>query len=248
MSITFVSAFIQKRQGRAKHHLEDYWRHFETLAASGLPLTLFLDPSMRTLAVGWCKRFSNVLVLDYVELADTAICRLVADRPVQLPIHRGAQDSLEYLMIGNSKLEWLQRTARLNPFATTHFAWIDFGVAHILSEAVTTLAALKHFEPRYPLIAPGCYRRDPYSDVQLWSQVCWHYCGGFLVCDAANAQYLNDEFLHCASVEYPRFSWEVNFWTVLELKYGVQFSWYEAEFDDTLLQPPSALCVNAVGR
>ena len=248
MSITFVSAFILQRTGHAKHTLNEYWRHFETLAASGLPIVLCLDPSLRVAGEDWCRRFPNVRVLAYRELADTAIYRAISGQPVQLPSHRGERDSLEYMMIGNSKLEWLQRAARLNPFATTHFAWIDFGVAHILSRPEATLAALKNFVPRYPLIAPGCYRRDPYSDEQLWSQICWHYCGGLLVCDGAIAEYLNDEFLHCVSVEHPRFSWEVNFWTLLELKYGVQFSWYQAEFDDTLLQPPAALRLDDGGN
>ena len=43
------------------------------------------------------------------------------------------------------------------------------------------------------------------------------------------------------SVELPRFAWDVNFWALLELKYGLPFSWYQAEFDDTLLRPPPAM-------
>lgn len=247
MSITLVSALILQQHGQASHRLDDYLSRFEVLAASGMSIALFLDSSLRALGDMWCGRFPNLRVMAYVELADTAVYRVIGGRTVRLPEHRSVNDSLEYMMIGNSKLEWLQRAARSDPFSSTHFAWIDFGIAHVLREPCATLTALSNVRPRFPLIAPGCYRRDPYSERQLWSQVCWHYCGGFLLCDRAHAEYLNDEFLHCLSVEYPRFSWEVNFWTVLELKYGVQFSWYQAEFDDTMLQLPPALCVAADG-
>ncbi len=243
MSTTFVSALILQQRGQAKHLLADYLSRFEVLAASGLSIALFLDPSLRAVGDAWCGRFPNLRVLAYVELPDTAVFRAIEGRELRLPEHRGDNDSLEYMTIGNSKLEWLQRAARSDPFRSTHFAWIDFGIAHVLHEPRATLTALGKVRPRYPLIAPGCYRRDPYSEAQLWSQVCWHYCGGFLLCDRAHAEYLNDEFLHCLSVEYPRFSWEVNFWAVLELKYGVQFNWYKAEFDDSMLQPPPTLCV-----
>jgi hypothetical protein len=243
MSITLVSALILPRHGQAKHRVADYLRRFEVLADSGLPIALFLDPALRAIGEQWCIRFPKVQVLAHIELADTAVYRATEGRELRLPEHRGANDSCEYMMIGNSKLEWLQRAARIDPFATTHFAWIDFGVAHILSDPAASFAALGAVQPRYPLIAPGCYRRDPYSEAQLWSQVCWHYCGGFLLCDRANAEYLNDEFLHCLDVESPRLAWEVNFWTVMELKYGVQFSWYQAEFDDSMLQVPPALCL-----
>ncbi len=241
MAITYVSAFILQPQGKAKHEFADYWRRFETLAASGLHIALFLDQRLRGVASDRIKQFGNVQILAYVTLESTAVARALSGRAMQLPQLRSERDELEYLLIVNSKLEWLQRAAKANPFGTSHFAWIDFGVVHILKTPVATLGALKSFEPRFPLIAPGCYRRNPYSDAQLWGQICWHFCGGFLVCDAAHAEYLNDEFLHCVSVESPRFAWDVNFWALLELKYGVPFSWYRAEFDDTLLRPPSAM-------
>jgi len=241
MAITYVSAFLLQQQGRAKHDFEDYCLHFETLAASGLLIALFLDQKLPAVVSARFNRFPNVRIVAYVTLAETALCRALFGKTVQLPQHRDEPDSLEYMLIGNSKLEWLQRAARANPFATSHFAWIDFGIAHILTAPEATLGALKSFEPRYPIIAPGCYRRNPYNDAQIWSQICWHYCGGFLVCDAAHAEYLNDEFLHCVSVESPRFSWDVNFWALLELRYGVPFRWYQAEFDDSLLSPPPAM-------
>ena len=238
MSATYVTAFLVPRHGPTKHDVTAYWPQFEILAASGLPIALFLDDCLREQGAMWCQRFPNLRVLEYVTLADTPIYRLAMARPLELPAHRSSGDTLEYMIICNSKLEWLQRAAMRDPFATSHFAWIDFGIAHILARPGQTLAALHDFDPVVPLLSPGCYRRSPYSPAALWSQVCWNFCGGFLVCDAANARYLNDELLNCVAVEYPRFAWEVNFWALLEQKYGVQFSWYQAEFDDSLLAPP----------
>ncbi len=41
------------------------------------------------------------------------------------------KDTVEYIILNNSKFEFIEKSIEMNPFQSTHFIWIDFGINHV---------------------------------------------------------------------------------------------------------------------
>lgn len=47
------------------------------------------------------------------------------------------KDTVRYVILNNNKFDFMERSIKLNPFSSTHFLWIDFGITHVASEPHT---------------------------------------------------------------------------------------------------------------
>ena len=207
-----------------KRTIEEYKQEFDKLAATGIKLVLFLDSD-----VHWI--FPDNVFVYPASLEDTWIYEKVPNY-VNLPHPRGEHDTLEYLQIQNSKVEWLLKASHYNPWKTQWFAWIDFGITHVFKNPEETLERLKQLQPPpSPCIrTPGIWRhRGAYE-----GGVCWRFAGGFLL---IHSSFLQNFVKYCQSIiiqKLPYLSWEVNVWAELETK-GVDFGWYPADHNDTII-------------
>jgi hypothetical protein len=220
--ITYVTAFFQGK--RMKRSIEEYKQEFDKLVATGIKLVLFLDSD-----VHWI--FPDNVHVYPASLEDTWVYQTIQS-PFILPTPRGEHDSLEYLQIQNSKVEWLYRATLYNPWKTEWFAWIDFGITHVFKKPEETLERLKQLQP--PTTA--CIRT-----AGIWSHrggyegaVCWRFAGGFLLLHHAYAKSFMERCHSILLRKKPYFSWEVNVWAELESE-GVQLGWYASDHNDSII-------------
>jgi hypothetical protein len=93
-----------------------------------------------------------------------------------LPTQRTVEkDTKNFLILMNSKLEFLKRAADATD--STHYAWIDFSIFHVIKEGLETSAYLKMLAAtplqNTCLLIPGCV--DKY--LPPFTKISWRFCG-----------------------------------------------------------------------
>jgi hypothetical protein len=222
--ITFVTAFLCG--DTAKHTPESYRGWFDRLAGTGVPIVLFLDPKTE-----WTSFPSNVRVIPAC-LRDTWVGHNVPIDAV-LPAKRGEKDTLEYMMIQNTKPEFVARASQLNPYGTEWFAWVDFGIGHVFKTPETTLDRIQHMvPPTTPCMrTAGIWNHVPDS---TFDDVCWRYAGGFFLIHSSLVSRFHDAVIAAIQRKLPRIAWEVNVWAEVE-RSGMNLGWFSADHDDRII-------------
>jgi hypothetical protein len=149
------------------------------------------------------------------------------------------------LTLINTKVEYAYYASILNPYNTSHFAWIDFGIFHVFKNIDKMLfqlqkIAFSNINPNILLI-PGPLPTNN-SIEQLINNVYWRFCGGFFLGDKRSIinfynTYINNmsDFLN----KYSTLVWEVNFWSWLENNCNFPITWYYGDHNDTIIDIPN---------
>jgi hypothetical protein len=223
--VTFVTA-LYLPAGPMFKPVDTYFENFNRLAATGIPLILYLDTRLTEKGEELCRRFPNILRCEYVTLDTSWV-----PSNIFLPSTRRLEkDTIEYFCIQLSKLRLLRDSAAY--VKTTHIAWIDFGIYHIfknptLIDDCLRLIAAAEF-PTNKILAPGCW---PLGRYDVWNAICWRFCGGFLVGSAElfAAAAARQESLVLGNL--PGLTWEVNYWAMME-EYFIN---YRADHDHSIV-------------
>ena len=228
--ITFVTAFLCGEP--PKRAIDSYVSHFRTLAATGVPIVLFLDEK-----TGWGDFPSNVRVI-HTCLSDTWIGNAIPAE-VELPQDRNAKDTREYMVIQNSKTELVLRASQENPFQTDWFAWIDFGIGHVFRNPEATFERIRTLmPPRTPCIrTAGIWGYVPND---LFAGICWRYAGGFFLAHRCLLVHFHMAAQVSVHRNLPKFAWEVNAWADVE-RNGFDLGWFQANHDDTIIPSQETL-------
>lgn len=224
MTITFVTALLDLHEERpGEKTIDTYLTLLETLQVAGLRLHVFLSPSYADKVV---VRNGVSEVIHHLETTDRC--------PEGLPTSRaGSKDTRPYLVLMNAKSELVRRAMDSGQHSSSHYAWIDAGISHILNTADETLRTLAETPlPARCLMIPGC----PGRGFQGWDTICWRFCGGFFVGDPVSLRRF-DTMVQAELPRLPKLSWEVNVWAFLETK-GFRPTWYAADHNDSMLCPP----------
>ena len=217
-------------------------------------------------------RYENLKIMDTISLEETRICKIcdsVKNDGIELlmPTNRHPKkDSYEYLVLINSKVQFIKTAIERNPWNSTHFAWIDFSIAYVLRDRDRSTEYLKMLSNRSyidtMLVVPGCvgkFSEDKYgqnaegiqqltkSFGELYDNPYWRFCGGFLLGDKESLLSFYDlYFEHFESFlrEHRHMVWEVNYWAWLEGSKGWSPTWYSANHNDSIFCLPARFYVN----
>lgn len=238
---TFVTAFF-RLDDRAVDE-DEAFRRFDALAASGLPILLFLDERL----VDRAPTRENVRVVP-TRLGDLWPFAVTAGRDLELPASRDpAKDTRGFLLLQNAKIDLLGLASAIDRQAT-HFAWIDFAIMKVVRDPARFLARLARLAPPVRcVLAPGCWSRER-SDPVDTDAVSWRFCGGFLLVDRESISPL--AVSHHATFATIPLTWEVNVWAAME-RARQPFDWYEANHDDSIIGAETMetkICLNMIVR
>jgi hypothetical protein len=186
-----------------------------------------------------------------MELKDTWTYQLcdeaekIIGEPLSLPNTRNSEkDTREYIILMNTKTEYLKMAIEANPWSSTHFAWIDFNIYHIFQGREQYIYEyLKSMSQRtmnpYFLTLPGCWNKDHVHEEFLTNDICWRFCGGFFIGSANRClefhKYYQNYFLDFL-INKKKLIWEVNFWAYVELKHSLSVIWYPGDHNQTILE------------
>lgn len=229
MTFKLISAFFRNLGGEYRL-FDKYKQHFAELASLGIPIYIFLDPYYCAYGDELEKTWANVKVLEYIEVDRSFLDDCEA---LQLPkIRNHAKDTAEYMCIQLMKLKVMARAAEL--LDTDYLAWIDFGIFHMFKDPSKTgrliqeLCLDNYLWPTDKIISPSCWPPGKYD---VWSKICWRYCGSFILGQRHLFQkaYTQQTFLVRSNL--PRLTWEVNYWDMMP----DFFQTYQANHDDTII-------------
>lgn len=208
-----------------KRTAEEYKCYFDKLVETNISIVLFLDKQF-----DWT--FPSNVVVYPVSLEE---CWVSTHIPKDVTLSKFRKDNTrEYMMIQNSKPEFLYKASQINPFQTEWFAWIDFGIVHVFKTPETTLERLKKLEipDKKGVYMSGIWPAImPYENYLFG--VCWRFAGGFVV---AHKDLIHPFLLSCQRrilERLPEFTWEVNIWADLEHTFPIK--WLPAEHNDSII-------------
>ena len=252
-NITFVTSFIDIYGETTIEDKTIEWRFqkFRDIASTGIQICIYACGDCEEYLQKYANEFPNIKIMKPVCIQEThayKTCQLVE---YSLPDYRNQpKDIPEYMMLINSKCEFMKDAIEQNPWNSSHFAWIDFSISYVFHDKIKTLEYLRvlstrHLEPEF-LVIPGCWDKIAENDVsQLVYSVYWRYCGGFLLGDSNSVLILCnlyeahfEEFLKITQ----KLVWEVNFWAWLEANKGWQPRWYKADHNDCIIHIPADVC------
>lgn len=245
MSLTFVSAFLDLREDRSKDKsVETCFNHFQRLASSGIKLHVFISPQYYHYHKDSIPQTDNIYV-ELIELQNLTTYKELADIQYNLPsVRTGHHDTANFMILMNAKIEIVKRAIDANVFGTSHFAWIDFSICHVLKHWNSSCKFLQLMSATALqdtcLIFPGCWNKG--AEIQtVFTNIHWRFCGGFFVGDRTSlVNFYNLYRTHFA--ETVRASgilvWETNMWHLLEVYHNLNPQWFSANHDDSILRIP----------
>jgi hypothetical protein len=257
-SVTFVTSFIDIYETQFEDKSVE-WRFdkFRDIAETGIPLCVYVDPTNYIILEHFAKDYPNIKIMKKVTIWETEAGKIVtttrsAETNVVLPDWRNEpKDIDEYMILINSKTEFMTDTITKNPWQTRHFAWIDFSISYVFHNKAETLRYLqilsrRTFTNKQFLLLPGCWDRLSSDTIDpILNHVYWRFCGGFMLGDARSIldmhQYYQTYFARFLR-DYQKLVWEVNFWAWLEANTGWAPTWYKADHNDCIIHIPVDKC------
>lgn len=226
MTYTLVSSFVlQKRDIGNIVKIEDYLKRFEYIKNLNIPTVLFLDKTIsmeetETLKIVPCGIEHTWVYQEYSSI-----------EPSLPAVRNHEKDTFEYLVIQNSKPEWIFKASQLNPFNTDYFVWVDFGLSHVIKNK-DNFNILKTLKLSHNICLSAITNTiHPF----LLDRICWRYAGGVFYVSKSGAQIFYETCKAVLQRIHPRLTWEVNIWALIETSKLLKFNFYYADHNDTLL-------------
>lgn len=213
----------------------EYLSLFYDLGISGIPITLFTDPSL----VYKFRIFPPSVTVIGIPLIDFELYSTGMAYDRDLPSSRSTgKDTKEFFSLMNTKIEFVKKASERWPERDT-FMWIDFGILKIVKNTerfINKLAEIGNHSYT-KMIIPGCWSIGRTFSVE---QIHWRFCGGFFVIPR---HYIPSFYKHSATVlndfcSMPiyKLTWETNVWTTIEFcAEQANIQWYFADHDDTIV-------------
>ena len=234
---TFVTAFMNiypKDDPYAGKDIRWRFERFFKLVETGIHICVYVDESGEDMLQQCVEMFPDTIrIMRVMNIYDTRIHKLCEQYDtIDLPQCRNKpKDTYEYMVLMNSKIEFMYDTIQHNPWNSTHFAWIDFNVAHVFKNIPETQEYLKLIGnsrlTRDFLLIPGCWysllpdSSDEAIRKSVLDTIHWRFCGGFFIGDKQSIIQFYDlyqEYFPDFLFQYRQLTWEVNFWAWLEWK------------------------------
>lgn len=244
-SITFVSAILKKDEGM---DIGQMFIHFSFLALSGIKICLFVSNEFEDHVRDAMTGFSNVSIFSAKNIEDSWISTTVAgiDNDISLPENRSEEkDTKEFILSGHMKNELLLEIVNENPFATTHFAWIDADIAKNFKNQKETRLYLQWLDKitlsdKF-ITFPGCWPKlEKNKECDILNAVHWRFCGGFFMGDKESIRsfcLLYTEKIVIFLKQHKKLVWDFNVWAWMETFCENEWDpiWYRGDHNDSIL-------------
>jgi hypothetical protein len=244
---TFVTFLIDLSEPETKKGQRDPSRaieYFVKLASTGINIHAFISSIYIALLPEEVLQAPTVHVSVVAAWKDTPAHTIYSLREQwqkqpfsPTPLH----DTPRFMALQLSKTEYVASAIGSNVFGASHFAWIDFSIAHVfapstMEETLQFLVMLGDTKliPKF-LAMPGCSSAS--SNLNL-NHICWRFCGGFFIGDRDSVLAFADKaraLLATFVAAHDQLVWEVSFWAWLEAHHDFNPTWYKADHTDSIV-------------
>jgi hypothetical protein len=151
------------------------------------------------------------------------------------------KDTIEYYFIQCHKTEWLKQAILLNPFNTTSYVWVDFGLYHVIKDdeiLKNEIIRISNKEISKVYIASIWNLEKHILGERFLSIPLWYFAGGVISGDIKSllllAEYMKKECLLLIKNK-KCLIFEVNILYKIWLLYPDLFNTYKCNHDKTIL-------------
>ena len=240
MSVTFVKAFLDlntlEKNRPGDKNTSFYIQKGIELLSYPYSFIVFIDnDSYKLLPEN--VRSCETITFYTVEIETLPVYYLL-DPNLTLPSGRNMKkDTYHYLCVNISKTSLIEKAIEYNPYESTHFAWIDFGILHIIKDnekdqIKDALYNISNYRENRIRI-PGCI--DPKNGVpnllSFKDFPLWVFCGGFFCGEKNELKKFSADVLDVLR-KMDFMTWEVNIWASICTD---KFDWYKADHNLSML-------------
>jgi len=243
-NVTLVSAFIANANQRQDRSIDNYISYGKKLMAAPINKIIFFDDSEIQQLPDECFN-ENTLIIPIKK--DDNYLYQYKDKITDFHLNTTCpqKDTLDYMITICNKTEHIKNAILLNPFQSTQFVWVDFGINHVFKDRTDedftkALHELREKEFENIRIANiwdtslyNIYVLNPYKDVL------WFFAGGvFGGSSEALIKFADLTKQHCIKVieENNTLMWEVNIWFQVYLENKELFSLYNCDHNPSILE------------
>jgi len=150
------------------------------------------------------------------------------------------KDTPEYMIVQCHKTEWLRMAIEKNPFQTSDFVWIDFGIYHMIRDDGLFSTLLENIARKtYSKVRiASCINPNDHCSQDLFCRVAWFFCGSVVGGNQTQLLRFAERMKSkCLSLfaEKKHLTWEVNIWYLLFQENNDIFDFYFADHNPTVL-------------
>jgi Bacterial protein of unknown function (HtrL_YibB) len=238
---TIVTAYISNINTLSINPIEKYIENGRRLLAISAPMVCFIEEDIYVTYFAHCvdqyplttfvfTKKSDIYLYDYKD--DITEFSLVTDDP--------NKNTLEYMFVQCNKTEWVRKAIKMNPYNTSQFIWVDFGIHHMIRDEDRLRRGIEHMvRQEYDTlrIASGKYKgySVPYDVYRI---ITWTFCGSVFggpkdalvrFADLTKAEVL-------ATIRDKKsLMWEINIWYLIYRREGEFMDFYSTGHDIRIL-------------
>ena len=240
MSVTLVSAFISN--GNRHRSTEEYITLGMELMKLPIPKVIFMEPHMiDKLAGSYDETYTRLQSTNRTELSlsqDETKQDLIMPSNLKNP----NKDTLVYYRIINTKTHWVRRATKINPFDSTQFVWVDFGILHVFKGDIKRFQkSFRHIPNR---VFPGVVRiagiwdaaQPHFANGDFVNKPLWFFAGGVFGGDKEALLKFDKLCQGLLEQQLPVVTWEVNIWYQAYLTNPKLFNIYQSNHDPSILE------------
>lgn len=244
-SVTLVTAFIANANQRRDRSIDDYISYGKKLMAIPVNKIIFFDDSEIKKLPDECFN-DNTLIIPFKK--DDNYLYQYKDQITEFHLNTTCpeKDTLDYMMIMCNKTEHIKNAILLNPFQSSQFVWVDFGINHVFKDRTDdefTSAILELREKNFENVRIANIWDSSLYDMNFslnqYKDVLWFFAGGVFGGNSeALIKFSDLTKQQCIKVieENHTLMWEVNIWFQVYLENKELFSLYNCNHNPSILE------------
>ena len=244
---TLVSAFIANANQRSDRSVEDYIAYGKKILESKINKIIFMDETIIDKLSNYSYN-SNTIIIPIKKSDNYLYAYKDQITNFQLNTTYPEKDTLEYMITMCGKTEHVRKAIELNPFQSSQFIWVDFGIIYIFkNDDIKLQNSLSNIQNNlYDNVRIGSiWDPELYSamclnfNINIYKDITWYFAGGvFGGNPKALIQFADLMQKQCIKIiqEKQTLMWEVNIWYQIFSENKDLFSLYKCDHNSTILE------------
>ena len=241
-SNTIVTPFITNINQISFRNNETYIAYGKKILQTNIPVLCFLERQVyETFFAQELHLFPQTNFVMFEKTENYLYSHLHEITEFNIHTNNPTKDTIEYMFLQCHKTEFLRQAIKLNPFQTTNYTWVDFGIFHMIREEEQMRQELiRMSQSVYDKVRiASCI--DPHlpNSTDIYKNVVWYFAGSVVgghsetILDFANA--MKEK---CISIirEKKHIMWEINIWYLLFQTHSHLFEPYRADHNISILK------------
>lgn len=239
---TIVTAFLTRINNIEFRNYETYIEYGKKILQTNTPCVCFLEKDIyEKYFLSSLKEYPQTYFFMFER--DENYLYEYRDQVTKYDLHTNnpTKDTVDYMFLQCHKTEFLRRVAVINPFQTSNFTWIDFGIYHMIKNDDQLKQGIEHVaRKQYSKIrVASCVSPDDPCHTDIYRFVVWFFAGS-IIGGHRNAllEYADIMKEKCISIirEKQHIMWEINIWYLLYQDHKHLFDAYYANHDFSILE------------